>query len=127
MTTMRTLMLLAAGMGAMALGGCGADVPEHPTWQNDVYPIMQARCVRCHNAGKTMDPLSLPGMPVLGNFDSPSFDQFATLDKSLFFLAPDLISNRGDPKTMPPLPAAALAQWQIDTITRFVNDNKPAQ
>jgi len=128
MTKMRTLMLLAAGLGATALGGCGADVPEHPNWQNDVYPIVRARCVRCHNADKTADPLSLPGLPVQGNFDFPSFDQVQGLDRSLFLvMVPSLISDSSLPLAMPPLPAAKLAQWQIDTITRFVNDNKMTQ
>ena len=124
MTTMRTLMLLAAGLGAATLTGCGADVPEHPTWQNDVYPILEARCVRCHNSDKTADPLSLPGIPVQGNFDFPSFDQLQGLDRNYFLTAPEYISDSSMPLAMPPLPAAQLAQWQIDTITRFVKDNK---
>jgi len=127
MTTMRTLMLLAAGLGAATLIGCGADVPEHPTWQNDVFPIVVARCVRCHDSDKTADPLSLPGTAVLGNFDFPSFDQLQGLDRSVFVTAPTYIRDRSLPLTMPPLPAAQLAQWQIDTITRFVNDNKTTQ
>jgi len=127
MTNMRTLMLLAAGLGAAAIAGCGADVPQHPSWQNDVFPIVVARCVRCHNSDKTADPLSLPGKGVLGNFDFPSFDELQGGDLSLFLAAPMFISDRTIPLTMPPLPAAQLAQWQIDTITRFVNDNKPTQ
>jgi len=127
MTTMRTLMLLA-GLGATALAGCGADVPEHPTWQNDVYPIVEARCIRCHNSGKTMDPLSMPGVPVQGNFDFPSYDQLQDLDRLLFLgYAADLVADSDEAAVMPPPPAARLAQWQIDTITRFVKDNKPTQ
>jgi hypothetical protein len=125
MTTMRTLMLLAAGLVATALG-CGADVPEHPTWQNDVYPIMVARCIRCHNAqgdngGGTRDPLYMPGTPVQGNFDHESFDDFQALDKSFFSQAGNEVADG----SMPPLPAAKLADWQIQTIRNFVKDNDP--
>jgi len=126
MTNLRTLMLLAASLGAAALAGCGADVPEKPSWQADVYPIVKARCVRCHNAQQTGDPLS-PGV-LQGNFDHASFDDFASLDQNIFFqLAPTYIES-DDPKTqMPPPPAARLADWQIQTIARFVTDNKPSQ
>ena len=101
-------------------------MPQHPTWQADVFPFVQARCVRCHNAQQTGDPLS-PGV-LQGNFDHPSFDDFATLDSGIFIqLAPRYIQS-GDPKMeMPPPPAAKLADWQIQTILRFVADNKPSQ
>ena len=130
MTTIRTLMLLVAAMGTAALAGCGADVPQKPSWEVDVFPVVKARCVRCHNAQETPDPLS-PVQNVLGNFDHASYSDFAQIDKLLFGTAPLYIVNdapadaaASDPKMhMPPPPAATLAQWQIDTITRFVKNN----
>jgi len=129
MTTMRTLMLLAAGLGAATLIGCGADVPEHPTWQNDVYPIMVARCIRCHDAtlGES-DPLSRGGLKGLGNFDHASYSDFTDpTDLNAVYTAPARIVSDVPGSVMPPPPAAKLAQWQIDTITRFVKDNMPKQ
>lgn len=133
MTNLRTLMLLTAALTTTALAGCGANVPEHPTWQNDVHPIVAARCVRCHNAQETQDPLS-PGTVVQGNFDHASFDDFTTIDRFLFIaqaaalVATSAVGDAAAPgptMQMPPPPAATLAQWQIDTITRFVKDNSP--
>src|SRR3569623_189461 len=125
MTTMRTLMLLIAGLGAAALAGCGANVPEHPTWQDDVRPIMVARCVRCHDAalGET-DPW---GRHAVGNFSSASFSDISDTDKTLFATAPALMQTDVPLSVMPPPPNAKLADWQIETLTRFVKDNLPSQ
>jgi hypothetical protein len=32
----------------VALAGCLADVPEEPSWQVDVMPIVAGNCIRCH-------------------------------------------------------------------------------
>jgi hypothetical protein len=119
-------MFLAAAVGAGGLAGCGADVPQHPTWQGDVYPILVARCTRCHNANKTSDPESLPGISVLGNFDYASFDDLSTGDAAAFvLLAAKYVQASTPPTQMPPAPAAKLADWQIETIKRFVADHAP--
>jgi len=126
MTTSRTLMLLAAGLGAAALSGCGANVPANPSWVADVHPIMVARCIRCHNADKPSDPESPPLNPALqGNFDYASLDDFKkSTDFGLFLVAAVQQVSSG---AMPPPPAAKLADWQIETITNFVNELKNAQ
>ena len=126
MTTMRTLMLLAVGLGASALGGCGADVPAHPTWQDDVYPIMVARCVRCHNSTGTPDPLYMPTVSAFGNFDHASFGDFAPSDLIHFWAAKTWILDATPAQSMPPAPAAKLADWQIQTITNFIKDQMPS-
>ncbi len=124
----RIAMFLAAALGAGALAGCGADVPQHPTWQGDVYPILVARCTRCHNANKTPDPESLPGLPVQGNFDYASFDDLSTTGNAPLFvgLAAKYVQANTPPTQMPPAPAAKLADWQIETIKRFVADHAPS-
>jgi len=125
MTNMRTLMLLTAGLGAVALVGCGADVPKNPSWQNDVYPIMVARCARCHDAtlGEN-DPTSGANRRAIGDFSHASFDDFSDTDKTYLGVAPMYIES-GVPaaKVMPPPPAAKLADWQIETIKNFVTAN----
>jgi hypothetical protein len=35
------------------LAACAADVPEHPTYVDDVAPILMANCARCHGAPTT--------------------------------------------------------------------------
>jgi hypothetical protein len=39
----------AAAALVLALGGCGADVPDEPTWAEDVRPILLANCASCHS------------------------------------------------------------------------------
>lgn len=41
---------LAALALALVLAGCGAGVPQSPTYFQDVQPILQANCARCHGA-----------------------------------------------------------------------------
>ena len=126
MKTMHTQMNLNAGLGAVVIAGCGANVPAHPTWQDDVYPIMLARCVRCHDGAGTMDPLYMPQVAAPGNFDHTSFDDFMGADKIYFLQAKTRIVNPVPALTMPPLPAAKLADWQVQTIANFIDDNMSA-
>ena len=122
MKTMRTLMLLIAGVGAVGAAGCGADVPQNPSWTDDVYPILVARCVRCHNGMPQGDPLS-GGVIAPGNLDHPSFADVMGLDKLVITAAPTYITGGMPGMLMPPPPAAKLADWQIQTIKNFVSAN----
>lgn len=54
------LMLLA--MAAPA-AGCAPDVPDEPTWRQDVRPIVLASCTRCHS------PPQLGGAPATLRLD----------------------------------------------------------
>jgi hypothetical protein len=46
------LSLLAFALLTGGLVGCGENsVPENPSWANDIQPLMEARCVRCHGGG----------------------------------------------------------------------------
>lgn len=40
---------LACGLLAAALSGCSSDVPDEPTWAEDVRPILLANCASCHS------------------------------------------------------------------------------
>jgi len=124
MTTTRTLMLLAAGLAGVVLSGCGADVPENPTWVADVRPIFVARCVRCHDAtlGET-DPLSRMGTThAIGNFSYASFSDFSDGDKGAILTSDTRIQNPSPVMVMPPPPAALLADWQIQTIKNWIKN-----
>lgn len=122
MTTRRALtMLLTAALGAGALSGCGASVPENPTWVADVRPIMVARCVRCHDgAVGESDPLVHSTSPPLGDFSHQSFSDFSDGDKSLISMAGSYVESTNPTKQMPPPPAAVLADWEIQTIKNWL-------
>lgn len=47
----------------LALGACAPDVPDAPSFQQDVLPILAANCVRCHS------PPAIGGAPELIRFD----------------------------------------------------------
>lgn len=122
MTTARKLMLLASGVAAATLAGCGQAVPQDPSWDVDVFPIMMARCVRCHNGQGTVDPLAAPPAvgPAPGNFDHASRAEFMqSPDASLLPLFKDYVPNG----MMPPPPAAKLSDWEVQTIMRWVNSS----
>jgi hypothetical protein len=119
MMTARKLTVLLGGLAATTLAGCGADVPEKPTWEADVRPIMLARCVRCHDAVGERDPLSQMDVPAIGNFSHVSFSDFTPADMGLIKLAPTWIQSDDPLMAMPPPPAAKLADWQIETIVRW--------
>lgn len=44
---MPALALFIAAAGA---AGCAPEVPDEPTWVDDVRPILAANCIRCHSA-----------------------------------------------------------------------------
>ena len=119
-------LLWALGLAAV---GCELEpsAPASPTWANDVYPIVRARCIRCHNAQLTGDPAI--GKTAMGgdrrpssNFDYPTWD---AIKLAVFApLAPMYITQMDPKMRMPPPPYAELEGWQVDTITAFSKSPK---
>jgi hypothetical protein len=66
----RGLFFVALLVGAGALSGCGENpVPETVLFNLDVQPLLQARCVRCHGAGGTLNADSdLVGKSALSSY-----------------------------------------------------------
>jgi hypothetical protein len=62
-------LALAGAFGLSAGAGCGPQVPEEPTWEEDVRPILMANCVRCHG-----DPPLLPNIPAAVGFRLDVYD-----------------------------------------------------
>ena len=120
MTTARNLVLLAVGLVAVTLAGCGQAVPQDPSWDADVFPILMARCVRCHDGSGAVDPLSTSPTPAPGNFNHASRSEFMqSSDAGFVPLFPMYVSTG----LMPPPPAAKLADWEIQTITRWATSS----
>ena len=102
----------AVAVGAAA---CGPSVPANPDWATDVLPILQARCNRCHDAtiGRA-DPAikqtSASPRTAIGDF---------TNQASATAMGPLIISYVTVMKSMPPLPAAPLDDWEIQMLKNF--------
>lgn len=127
--------LLAVLLVAAALAGvsaCKPSVPAQPTWHDDVFPLMQARCIRCHDDPPRSDPTTNPAVPpsVAFNFNFPELTNppqsgAATLQS----LGPKAI--RGQPlapgappaRRMPPPPAEPLADWEMQIIDNWSKEN----
>jgi len=99
-------------------GGCGGGdehpIPEHPTWVDDVRPIIVMSCVACHNA-TSEEP----------SYDYATFADFMAAPDNLDFLTSmgaGAIRRPALSSPMPPPPAAPLPAWQVETLVRWFED-----
>ena len=108
------------GAAALALAivcsaACGPDIPANPTWKDDVWPIVRARCIHCHYA---MDPAAPESDAA--NFDYPDFASASAAG------AVDALAGAGviDVRLgrMPKPPATPLADWQVETLSRWAKN-----
>ena len=119
--------LLIAGLGLSAtLGACGG-APEHPTYDEDVRPLLVARCLRCHGQPGQVDPLSaktnsklaISGLrldyPYLSDVPEGLMAKLKVLGGYARGEAPNL-------PRMPPPPAAALEDWEIQMLDNWGKD-----
>jgi hypothetical protein len=127
----QTLMLLAFLLGGGALGACGPSAPANPTWDADVRPLLEARCLRCHSNPSNMDPFTTTDKPghhfdylhwgdiqaILNVTPTESNAVWAkAVLPSLYLYAK---GPMGTTRRMPPPPGAALEDWQIETLERW--------
>ncbi len=52
---MRHIVTLIAMLAAALAAGCAPEVPDAPTWTEDVRPIVRANCTRCHSPPQIND------------------------------------------------------------------------
>ena len=61
----KTLLAVPFALAGVALG-CGSDMPEvpaNPTYTNDVAPILNVHCIRCHGLGDMLHTMIVNGYP----------------------------------------------------------------
>jgi len=121
--------LQIAGLGLSAMVSACAAAPEHPTWDDDVRPLMVARCIRCHSDPGQVDPLSAKtGLTMLDKPAIPSFDYVyfndleASSAKSFLEALPAYIRGKAPFTRMPPPPAAALEDWELKTFENWAKN-----
>jgi hypothetical protein len=120
---MRKMLFLVAvstlGLGAV---GCEEPLPENPTWAVDIKPLVEARCVRCHGAGGTLN--DDPDSPPLPKSDKevPQNGYFNMLENDgakhgLKFYGGALKTYLNLP--MPPPPASPLSDREKDLLIKW--------
>ena len=114
---------------ALGFGACGPVVPDQPTWQHDIRPLMVARCIRCHDGAGHVDPATSPTvrafLPVLAIYNFNYEVLPATLPAGLAILHSKIASTivRGPSSgipIMPPPPAEKLEDWEIQLLDNWV-------
>jgi hypothetical protein len=139
--TLLSLALLTVAAGALA--GCGEEpIPVNVSYAMDIKPLMEARCIRCHGAGGTLnnDPGSVPtpmgGVPLTmpTNGDFTRLEAVGMIHGLMFYTKPGgglaifdgyLKPVMGKPPLMPPAPAPQLTSREHDMLYQWMNNPLP--
>jgi cytochrome c553 len=72
-----TIMSRGMIIGVVAVvAGCGGEVPGDPTWFDDVQPIVQANCARCHGADPSDPKIARFRLDRYVKDDTATFDAY---------------------------------------------------
>jgi len=140
MTSMRAngllIVTMLAGAAFVGAAGCGIPVPDRPSYERDIKPLMEAHCIRCHGAGGTLnaDP-DIPPVPAAKWHGAPINGDFTSLDDvnghhglmfytgSNFAMFESFVAGAFGP--MPLLPADPLASWDRDLLFTWAKNPLP--
>jgi hypothetical protein len=110
-------------MGLTALTGCKGDQQPPVSFNNDIYPILQAHCLECHN--KEGEGFKASGFSMESYEDFLKGTRFGPVIKpgdSLSSTLVVLIEGKADPTiNMPHGDRQPLAKEQIDTIKKWID------
>jgi hypothetical protein len=123
------LVTMLAGAALVGGAGCGNPVPDRPSYALDIKPLMEARCIRCHGGGGTLnaDP-DIPttskskGAPINGDFTMPvenvngHFGLLHYTAMGMGGVAALKIYVEGPLGPMPPPPADRLTSYEHDLL-----------
>jgi hypothetical protein len=138
MTARAFRKVLASTVPALLLAAlasaCGTEpVPGAPSFEKDVLPIMQSRCIRCHGAGGTLnhDPTYVGHTTPLNSWLDSADDRGDCNPDAATTGAPCKVGARTrigmilafvrapDSLRMPPAPAPRLTDRQIEVLQRW--------
>jgi hypothetical protein len=132
----------SVALAALALGGCGKPVPATPTYTEDVLPILEAHCVRCHGAGGTLnaDVRSIEAAPPTNGYLN-QYDDKVDCTPDANMIVP--VTCRGGARyeaeignlhlfihgfaqpRMPLAPAAPLDDWELSVLDNWTAEKPP--
>ena len=97
---------------------------EALAYRDIVYPILDARCIQCHNAGSSKGGLNMedPKQFARGGRNGKPWD---TTAEGLGLLLTRLRLPADDKKHMPPLNSAQLSQQELDILHAWIRDGSP--
>jgi hypothetical protein len=97
--------------------------PTNPTWEHDIHPLLVARCIRCHQGKGNVDPVSKG--PPLYDFSYATFDPSSQPMGIMVLRMFGVQAVRGGfARRMPPPPAEALEDWQIEMLETWIKNPK---
>ena len=129
MTSMRAhgllLVTMLAGAALVGAAGCLNAVPDRPSYERDIKPLMEAHCIRCHGAGGTLN--ADPDIAKINGVQKPNTTDYTTLQG----LMP--LTGAAEPalelfiKTlpMPPPPSDRLTSWESDLLFTWAKHPLP--
>jgi mono/diheme cytochrome c family protein len=135
MTGMRAhgllIVTMLAGAALSGAAGCGENpIPDRPTYERDIKPLMEANCIRCHGAGGMLN--ADPDIMKIQNSMAPTMSDFTQLNdvNGKFGLLHYTAANpqggvalmQAFLGMMPPPPSDRLAPWEHDLLIKWVNN-----
>jgi hypothetical protein len=120
----RQLLVTLFAAAALAGAGCGAnEAPLFPTYTNNVKPILEAHCIRCHGAGGMLN--TDPDIGQVSGVTKPKTTDFTTYQGVLSSVSIGLFIPSIMSLPMPPPPSTALDSYDYDTLANWVKNGAP--
>ncbi|HEY2731157.1 MAG TPA: hypothetical protein VGK52_14540 [Polyangia bacterium] len=119
------LITMLAGIGLVGAAGCLNSVPERPSYERDIKPLMEAHCIRCHGAGGTLN--ADPDIAKISGVQKPLATDFTSLNGLMPLTGPAEpaleLFIRSLP--MPPPPSDLLTSWESDLLFTWAKNPLP--
>ncbi|MDX2021540.1 MAG: hypothetical protein SF187_14955 [Deltaproteobacteria bacterium] len=133
--TNQTTKLFVAGALLTLTASCEGPPPvkSQPTWEADVYPILQGQCLNCHGseadrygAGTRFDFFNLDNCSEVEFKQKPTIQAFPSYALAILTdvtpqqeVKDDKPVGPAERPKMPPLPASLIEDWQVETLKNW--------
>lgn len=116
------LVTVLAGATLVGAAGCLNAVPDRPTYERDIKPLMEAHCIRCHGAGGTLN--TDPDISKINGVQQPTNSDFTSLQGSnghaglMTYTGPaeGILESSVKNMPMPPPPSDPLTSWERELL-----------
>jgi mono/diheme cytochrome c family protein len=129
MTGMRAhglyLVTVLAGAAVVGGAGCGNPVPDRPSYERDIKPLMEAHCIRCHGAGGTLN--ADPDIRPVSGVQKPNATDFTSLNglMPLTGAAEPALELFVKTLPMPPPPSDLLTNYERELLFTWAKNPLP--